>query len=182
MSPKLQILTLFRAAISLNTFTLRAPVRAWASRGPRPRVPGRGLLGERAGLETRLSRRQLSRVSLHVGGLRGTPPRPDALRGVVGAWARRTNYSSKVYETQTETRVRRTRTSLENTPCGPLEATPRLHPARSLGLRQDAARFAAPLGRGARISSFPHVRTCIFDPGFSDRTQLRYRQPRARAW
>lgn len=67
--------------ISLNTFTLRAPVRAWASRGPsarpRPRAPRRARGSRDSTLAASIVAGLVARCR---GSLRGTPPRPDALR------------------------------------------------------------------------------------------------------
>ena len=87
MSPKLQILTLFRAAISLNTFTLRAPVRAWASRGPsarpRPRAPRRARGSRDSTLAASIVAGLVARWGL--AGHAATPRRPARRRRCVGA-------------------------------------------------------------------------------------------------
>ena len=69
-------------------------------------------------------------------------------------------------------------------PVPPWQPPRRIHPARSVGL----ARTPPQQARSTDFASFPHVCSCIFaagprcHPGFSDKTQLRYRQPRARVW
>ena len=80
---------------------------------------------------------------------------------------------------------RRARTSLDqHNPVPPWQPPLRVHPARTLGL----ARTPPQQARSADFASFPHVCSCIFaagprcHPGFSDKTQLRYRHPRARVW